>query len=201
MTDAADLDPTMNNQLFELGLAEQVVSQGADVEEVSRFLVWPPDSDRALDEALAAFEMDAFTYQFRIEKTILRAGGRVPWAILQFTRNYRLAGHLRDVRSSAYELAFTSLSIRPDHDVLIDGIPPVSTVFAYSKDALEHAARRSELLAEAWRLLSGKSAKGRYCCLADPTDVESVKRREIEDDDLFSSHLGRSTPSWCGWSK
>lgn len=191
----------MKERIFELHEMQQVVRSGADVEEVTRFLAWPPDADKAIDKAVAALGYDAFTFQILMENTLKRGDGRLPWALIQFSRNYRLAGHLRHIRRDPRELGFTSLSLPARYDVLTDGIPPVSTVFAFSKDALGHAAARSPLLAPAWTLLADVRDDCHFFCLADPSDMEWVQRQEFVDDELFCSQLGRPAPAWSGWGQ
>ncbi|WP_242333349.1 hypothetical protein [Anaeromyxobacter sp. SG66] len=186
-------------RVFEIQQLRQVVRRGDVVEEVPQALAWSPAADDALDEALVSLSCDAFRFQLRVENAVRDVG--LPWAILQFTRNYRLAGHLSQVRDDRRELSFSSMSLTGNHDVLADGIPPVSTVFAFTRAALERAAARSPLLAPAWDALERAPENAHYLCVADPTDLEWVQRQELVDDDLFRAQLGHSVPTWRGWGE
>jgi hypothetical protein len=188
--------------VFEVQAVTEVVRGNSGVESTSQFLAYSGGAEVALNSTLRAFGSDAMTFEVRLENALRANGGRLPWAIIQFARDFRLAGHLSSVRGSRAALTFSSWSLSPSHDVFTDGIPPVSMILSFDRNALEFAAERSPLLARAWDLLSSKPPAGRYLCFPDPPDQDWVLLQERADDELFIASLPAGAPRppiWPGW--
>lgn len=94
---------------------------------------------------------DAGAFLLQIEYICRNEAQRIPWAIIFFTEEYPLAGHLLSIRPNR-DIRFSSYSLVHPHqdepyDPANDGPPPVSTIFTFSKSALmDAAATNSPLL-------------------------------------------------------
>lgn len=146
------------------------------------------DSDELPD--VESFLLDV-EYSFRGE------GRTFPWAIIFYPEEYPLGGHLlsirpnRDIRFFCYSLMHRQ--VFESFDPAIDGPPPLSMVYVYSKPSLMRAAAsNSPLLNEGWLALADKSENNHWAVIANPLEPTWVKSMSKQSDDLFFELMGIS---------
>ncbi|WP_301101196.1 hypothetical protein [Propionivibrio sp.] len=133
---------------------------------------------------------DAGSFLLDVEYSFREQNMPFPWAIIFFPEEYALAGHLLSIRPNR-EIRFFSYSLMAQHriksiDPTIDGAPPLSIIYAFSKSAIRDAAATgSPLLRDAWSILADKSENGNWVVIAEALDPAWVQETLKESEDLY----------------
>lgn len=125
----------------------------------------------------------------RVEKAIRHQFDSIPWAIVFYTQEYRLSGHLLAIRASE-EIRFSAYSvIHPDsnaYDPNILGAPPLSLLWIATKEAMiKTAESNSPLITGIFETLRDAPEDGHWTMLADPLDPDWVSEAEKSNSTLF----------------
>lgn len=125
----------------------------------------------------------------RVEQAIRHQFDRIPWAIVFYPQEYPLSGHLLSIRPSD-EIKFSAYSvIHPDcnaYDPKVQGAPPLSLLWIFTKEALIKAAEsNSPLIADVHETLKDAPEDGHWTMLADPLDPDWVAEAKKSNSTLF----------------
>ena len=143
------------------------------------------EADDFLDDLLVPFGRNSFELINDLNKSF-RERQFWPWAIIAFTREYRLAGHVSATRQSQQDVMFSGYSVGDGYTVKRDGPPPVSMLFFRSKSVASALASRGPLFSACWSILADKSQNKNWLCVPDPLPTNWVVEAEKGDDVLFS---------------
>ncbi|WHZ13023.1 MAG: hypothetical protein OJF60_003464 [Burkholderiaceae bacterium] len=135
---------------------------------------------------------DAESFLVNLEYSVKANDLPFPWAVIFFPKEYPLAGHLlsirpnRDIRFFCYSL----MDIRKfeSYDPKIDGAPPMSIVYVYSKSAImSPRVSESPIMKEASEALADKPDNGNWAIVVDPIDPAWVEEAAKTNEALYAA--------------
>lgn len=149
------------------------------------------DDEEALDAGNVLLDVE---YSFR------ESGTPFPWAIVFYPKEYPVAGHVlavrpnRDIRFFCYSLMdrqrFNAF------DPAVQGAPPMSIAYMYSKSALMHSkVADSPIFRQASEILADKAEDRHWVVFVDPLDEHWIQQARATNVQLFrelSAGLGDS---------
>lgn len=138
----------------------------------------------------------AESFLSRLDRVTATQFDAAPWAIILFPREYRLAGHLREVRSNTTDIRLSFYSaLHPNFPGLAEAgldVPPLSMLWVFEKEALMlSAASGSPLLKDAWNGLKTASVEKNWVYVADDLDPAWVSTQQECNTSLFMRHMGQ----------
>lgn len=173
-------------EIARLEMLERSIPDGVpDPWTTSDLVVLPDEAMAAMDAILVQFGSTAAKWCDRFNVS-LSNGLAMPWAIIAFGREYRLAGHFSQIRGAPAEMRFSFYSDLPT-DRPLDYVPPLGIIMVANKAALQAASARSVLLEPAWDTLVDKAPNMHWLCLPEPPSDDWVREHESGDDVLFQT--------------
>lgn len=145
------------------------------------------DAEDKWDEILEKYGRNSWEVVGNLQTSFRHSKLGIPWAIIAFPEEYRLAGHLCSLRVGGDDFSFTAYSVRSGYSVSESGPPPVSMVFVSRKAVLERCAHESQLFQAAWQALEKMPETRNWFCISDPPPAQWVADTEIGDDELYLS--------------
>jgi hypothetical protein len=176
-------------QCFEIYRFESYVREfrdgvAAPLQKSNEMLILPPEGEDTLNDILKPFDLNEFVFLLGLDNSFISSRIALPWAIIAFRKEYRLAGHFCQIRGDSSKLLFTHYS-GFNSDPPENFVPPLSCILVAEKQALEKAASKSPLLSSAWQLLKDKAEEQHWLCIPDSPSEDWVRQNELGDDDLF----------------
>lgn len=169
-----------------ISLIETIRDPRKGVEEDRIGFELQSDAEDKWDEILEKYGRNSFEMVSNLQVSFRKSKAGIPWAIVAFPEEYRLAGHLVSIRVSSEDFSFSAYSLRSGYSISEAAPPPVvSMVFIYRKAALEQAALESPLLQPAWDALRNMPETRNWLCISDPPSAYWLTREQMEDDSLF----------------
>jgi hypothetical protein len=166
------------------------------------WMIFPPEVEIRLRTVLApyGYEIDSdeapdvHFFLSRIEDSCRSQFHRMPWAIVFYPKEYPLSGHFLSIRTNADDMRFSAYSLLRDRDLhfdpAIDGAPPFSFLWIFSKSALEETAKyNSPLLKDVWLTLADKSANSSWVAFPGALDSHWVDEVAKTNEELFFQHV------------
>lgn len=133
---------------------------------------------------------DAGSFLVDLEYSVKVNDQPFPWAVIFFPKEYPLAGHLlsirpnRDIRFFCYSLM--NMRKFESYDPEIDGAPPMSIVYVYSKSAImSPRISESPIMKEASEALADKPDDGNWVVIVDPIDPAWVEEAAKTNEALY----------------
>jgi len=149
-----------------------------------------PDTSGEIIDFLQKHNRDSDQFFYNVD-AMYKQYGVWPWAIVLFDEEFRLAGHVASIRKDKKDLLFSAYSINTgNYSVAEMGVPSVSHLYVYRKEAIEEAAIQSELFKAAWERLRDLPEHRHWICIADSPSEGWVKQTSQNDDQLFMKVSG-----------
>lgn len=123
----------------------------------------------------------------RIEMSCRYQFNRIPWAIVFFPEQYPLSGHLLSIRSGE-DVRFSAYSVVElnSYDPNVQGAPPLSILWFFSKESLlKTAEKQSPLISGIFDVLHDADEDGCWTMIANPLDQDWVREIAKTNSDLF----------------
>lgn len=174
-------------ELIIMGPTRQTIIDAAGHHEERQtdefWFLFSEDVDEALDPIVEPYGISADSLIYRYSLGIKRAE-QVPWALIALDREYRLAGHLMEVKEGSKELQFNYYS-RSKQGTSDAGPVRVSFIIAMNKAILAKLSTKTPLLTSAWNTLKDKAENKHWLCISDPLPEKWVKEAERIDDEIL----------------
>lgn len=171
--------------------------------EVHTWMIFPPEVETRLGTVLAPYGYnidadegpDVRFFLSRIELSCRLQFRRMPWAMIFYPREYPVSGHFVSIRTNVDDMSFSNYSLLRDRnqqfDPAIDGVPPLSFLWLFSKSGLEEAAKHnSPLLEDVWLTLVDKSADSSWVVFPEALDSHWVDEVAKTNSEMFFKHVG-----------
>lgn len=172
-------------------------------EDIVTWMIFPPEVEHRLREIMAPYGYDSESddgthvqlFLDRIEFSCRLQLRRMPWAMVFYPREYPLSGYFLSIRTNADDMRFSAYSLLRDRDLhfdpAIDGAPPLSFLWIFSKSALEEAAKHnSPLLKDVWQTLVHKSTESSWVIFPEALDSHWVDEVAEINSELFFQYAG-----------
>ena len=160
---------------------------------IGRALGLPGEVLALLGEVLRPFSLTP-EQVLSLHESQLREVGLSSWALIFFTEEYPLAGHVASLRGGMWNVAmapYTPVRVGPPGGPP-PGAPAVGLVSVRKKAILRTLAERSPLFRSAWEALKSKADDRRWICLSDAPPAEWVAATAPGDGALLEEHRGRA---------
>jgi len=167
------------------------------------WIIFPPEVELRLRTIMTPYGYNSESddgahvrfFLSRIEFSCRLEFRRMPWAMVFYPREYPLSGHFLSIRTNADDMRFSNYSLLRDRnqrfDPAIDGVPPLSFLWIFSKSGLEEAAKHnSPLLEDVWRTLANKSAESSWVAFPEALDSHWVDEVAKTNSEMFFQHVG-----------
>jgi hypothetical protein len=132
-------------------------------------LMWliPEEAHEPLDKIISPYNQSAHFYLDQVNM------GRPPaaWVYIILPREYRIAQHIWDIRSSREALAFSMHRTNPPLPLPDGFVPTVGCIVTYNKNDLFIHSARSPLLNEVWKELANKEENSHWLCIVENEDA------------------------------
>ena len=171
--------------------------------ELVTWMIFPPEVEIRLRTVLSPYGYDIDSdeapdvrfFLSRIEDSCRFDFRRMPWAIVFYPKEYPLSGHFLSIRKNADDMRFSTYSLLRDRnlrfDPAIDGAPPLSFLWIFSKSALEETAKHnSPLLEDVWQTLAHKSPESSWVAFPEALDSHWVSEVEKTNTEMFFRYAG-----------
>ncbi|MEW6112904.1 MAG: hypothetical protein AB1664_12305 [Thermodesulfobacteriota bacterium] len=182
----------------QLSIPELDPSKGVGAEHADTWIFFPEEIKQSLKEVIKPYgyatddndqRPNVRSMLGRVEKAIRHQFDSIPWAIVFYPQEYPLSGHLLSIRPSD-EIRFSAYSvIHPDrnaYDPSVQGAPPLSLLWIFTKNAMVKAAEiNSPLITGVFETLKDAPEDGHWTMLADPIDPDWVTQAEKSNAELF----------------
>lgn len=184
----------MKEQCYEIFLLE-TLTRGGGTQSSSLSLEVLGEAEDALDSLLEKFDNNSFAFMTKVNKAYINLNWW-PWAIIVFSEEYRLAGHLASIRKSTDDFNFSGHGLPSNYSIEENGVPPVSIISIKNKEVLNNIAEKSPLLKSAWELLKDREDNKRWLVFPEPLDKQLLSGLLKGDDELFLKLIKKSLTTY-----
>jgi hypothetical protein len=139
-------------------------------------LMWmiPEEAHDPLDEIVSPYKQSAHFYLDQVNF----GNPPAPWVFVILPREYKIAQHIWDIRTSKEALTFSMHKVNPSP--LPEGfVPTVGCIVTYNKNDFFIHSKRSPLLNRIWKGLSNKDEHSHWLCILGG-DHELRELEELE---------------------
>lgn len=167
-------------------LMEQVRS--ANTNSTSSFIGFDGDLIEVLDRYLFSHKINGDTLELRLSNTF--AKWPVPWCIVLYPMDLRLAGHISEIRQTHNDICkFTSYEVLKGRKMLPGEIPGVGLLFFPDKGALTLFVTKSPQLVPIGETLADLDENGHWLIICDAPDRNWLEQEQIGDDERYLRNI------------
>jgi|TARA_B100000315_G_C14474509_1_gene539955 hypothetical protein len=145
------------------------------------------DDEEKINLILEKYDTRSWIVMHHLNEAFQQAAW-VPWLIIVFEEEYRIAGHLASIRKNNDELKFSCYSFTGSYSYERNGVLPVSLIMLKDKKSLLRLSEITPLFNHALQKIDYMNEDLNWLFISSPPEKKWYSEIKIKDDQLYDKY-------------